>query len=548
MNFHKSTRIFDWLWKTSKGFRKHAFLNISLGLFLVGADLLFVWLTKLTIDIATKVNHTMDLTTSIVLLAGIMLTQIALGIAHRWITATLGVGALNRMQRKIYTQILNTDWAMLKKFHTGDITNRIQKDTVEITKFIVEQAPSFITTIAKLIGAFAMLYVMDSRLAIIILFLLPIFYLISRVFVKQLRSITHQVRQTESKIQSIFQESLQHILVIKTLLANRLIVNNVENNQQQLEAQIKHKTIYTSLTATLLNFGFATGYFVSFVWGTLNLYEGAITYGSMIAFIQLVGQIQSPIRSLAHYVPTFINIATSVDRLDELQKMPKVSTDEEGLEGQLGIRVEHVSFTYEDNHRPTINDFSLNINPGEKIAILGQTGSGKTTLIRLLLALIHPKSGNISLYNETSTAEISASTRINFAYLPQGNTLMSGTILENLKMANPEASKEEIINALKMAHAHFVLDLPKGLDTTCGEGGHSLSEGQAQRICIARTILRNAPILIFDEATSALDAETEQQIIKNLAQHFSQKTMLFITHRLALLDICDKVVNLERIK
>ncbi|MBO5699602.1 MAG: ABC transporter ATP-binding protein [Bacteroidaceae bacterium] len=547
ISFQKSSKIFDWLWRTSKGFRRHALLNILIGLLLVGADLLFVYITKLTIDIATKANHSFDLTTAIILLAVVMLTQVSLGISYRWISATLGARALNRMQRKIFAQILDADWAKLKLFHTGDITNRLQKDTSEITRFIVEQTPSFVTTVAKLIGAFFMLYAMDSRLAIIIIFLLPVFYLISRIFVKQLRKITHEVRQTESKIQGIIQETFQHVLVIKTLMVNRLIADNMQANQQQLENQIKHKTVYTSLTATLLNLGFATGYFISFFWGTLSLYEGVITYGSMIAFIQLVGQIQSPIRSLAHYVPTFINISTSVERLNELQDIPTVNTQGTALTGKIGIKIKDLQYTYEGKPAPTINALNLNIDPGQKVAILGKTGSGKTTLIRLLLSLINPQHGHIKIFTDTEERNVTAATRVNFAYLPQGNTLLSGSILENLKMAKPDAEMDEIVNALTMAHAQFVLDLPNGLETTCGEGGHSLSEGQAQRICIARTILRNAPILIFDEATSALDVETEKQIINNLAQHFSNKTIIFITHRLALLDICDQVIELEKV-
>ena len=341
------------------------------------------------------------------------------------------------------------------------------------------------------------------------------------------------------------QESLQHTPVIKTLQRVTHVVERLTTQQGTLRRQIIQRTKYSTFTSTLLNVGFATGYFVTFAWGTYSLSQGNISYGTLIAFVQLVSQIQDPVRTLTRFIPIFVSVGTSCDRLIEISSLPTEPTPmEKPLEGKVGIRVNNVSFAYDETSRLIFNNYSLTLSPGSRVAILGETGTGKTTLIRMLLALISPTEGKIELYNANESIAVSPASRNHFAYLPQGNTLLSGTVRENLLLGNPSATEEDLITALHIACAQFVLDLPLGLDTSCTEQGGGFSEGQAQRICIARTLLRDAPILLLDEATSALDINTEKSVVENIVKHRPGCTLIFITHRLEVTHLCDTVIRL----
>ncbi len=531
----------------SHGLRVQALLNTVLGLLLVAADLMFVWASKLVIDAATIKDYTFSLTAGCTLLAIIIIAQIAISQSIRWIKATLGVRAVNRTQQAFFKHLLSAEWQNLQKFHTGDITNRMQRDATEVSLFITESLPNFLTTIVKFLGAFVFLYAMDKQLALVVVVILPLFIIISKLYIKKLRTLTHMVRTLESSIQSFLQESLQHALVIKTLLGTNHASECLHLKHADLQHKVRHKTLYTTATSTLLNLGFATGYFLTFCWGAHSLQQGLITYGSLMAFVQLVGQVQGPIRTLTGFVPQFVGLATAIERLSELQALPLEPTTAAPPPAQtspLGIRISGLHFAYPDSTKPLFTDYNLNIPPGSKVAIVGETGAGKTTLIRLLLALLSPERGSIELYDNTKRLPLSATTRTYFSYLPQGNTLLSGTLRENLLMANPRATDAELYHALNLACADFVHTLPRGLETPTGEQGGGFSEGQAQRICIARTLLRRSPIVILDEATSALDEATEARILAGLKAHLDDATLLFITHRPAVLSLCDSVVRI----
>ncbi len=535
----------QWLWMVGKSYRLQALLNTLLGILIVGADLLFVWSTKLAVDIATKANTSVTLSTAFMLLAGVILLQIILGIASRWVKATLGVKSLNRMHSSFFHLLLNSDWRKLRGFHTGDLTNRLQRDASEVTNFLTESLPTLVTTLIKFTAAFVFLYVMDSMLALLLVVILPMFILMGRLYVNKMRAITHNVRTSESSIQSLMQESLQHTPVIKTLQQVPYVVEKLLTLQKKLRGEIIQKTKYSTFTSTLLNIGFASGYFLTFAWGTYSLSQGNITYGTLIAFVQLVAQIQDPVRTLTRFIPIFISVGTSCDRLREIASLPAEPQPlNDVLNEGVGIRIQNLNFAYDENSRQIFTDYSLTLSPGSRIAIMGETGTGKTTLIRLLLSLISPNSGTIELFNAQRSLEISPASRSHFAYLPQGNTLLSGTIRENLLLGNPEATEEEMLQALETACATFVSNLPNGIDTSCTEHGGGFSEGQAQRICIARTLLRKVPILLLDEATSALDATTERTVIENIIKSRPNHTLIFITHRPEVTNLCDTLVKL----
>lgn len=540
-----------WLWQTWKGYRTQAMLNMTIGIVLVALDLAFVWVTKLSIDVATHERADATLRTALALLGGIIVAQVALGVAARWIRAVLGVRAQNHRQQAIFARLLGGDWSSLRRFHSGNLLNRLEIDVTQVITFLTESLPSFLCTALQFLGAFVFLYWMDRTLACIVVLILPFFVISSKLYVRKMRRLSHDVRDTESRIQALLQENIQHALVIKTLERTAAALARLSAAQRHLRGQVVRKTKYATVSSTLMNAGFAIGYLFTFGWGVTNLEQGLITYGALIAFIQLVGQIQGPVRSLTKFVPVFINAFTAAERLMELEDMPQERTAPRRLVGrEAGIRVENVRFAYTAEGRHILRDFSYDFPPRSITAVVGETGSGKTTLIRLLLALARPQAGHIYIYGGQAapdrSEECAPATRCNFAYVPQGNTLLSGTIRDNLLLGKPDATEAELLEALDTAAAGFVRRLPKGLDSPCGEMGDGLSEGQAQRIAIARTLLKDAPVLLLDEATSSLDAETEKTVIRHIVERQGHRTLIFVTHRPEVLKYATRVLRLVR--
>lgn len=539
-----SKDIFIWLYNTWKGYKLQTIINIAIGILLVFTDLAFVWGTKLCIDIATHNNTRFSLKSAITLLIILLITQLLLSYASKWVKATLGAKSTCQMQKDNYRHLLQCDWSALKQYHSGDILNRLEKDIDSIVTFLTESIPSLLATVTRLIGAFLILYIMNKTLALIIIIICPLFLIISKLYVKKTRLITHDIRTSESKIQTTIQEGLQHITVLKTFGKTLWATEILNETQNNLKKGIKNKTIYSSISSLTMNFGFSAGYIITFTWGVLNLENGIITYGALIAFMQLIGQIQAPIRNLSRYIPIFINAFTASERIIELQAIKQEKLFYKPLlKGDVGIELKNVTFQYPKG-RHIFENFSYNFTPHSKTAIVGETGKGKTTLIRLVLSLLHPQKGCIEIYNKTTRLSLTNLSRNNFSYVPQGNTLLNGTIKSNLILGNEYASETDMVNALTAACANFVFNSEKGLDMPCGEGGNGLSEGQAQRISIARALLKPCSILIMDEATSSLDEDTEKNVIKNITNLYPEKTIIFITHRPEILKYCTHVLHL----
>ncbi len=558
-------QILGWLPRFWKKFYLQAILNTLLGVAQVGLNLAFVWGTKLAIDVATTHQQGQaglrSLPQCLMLLGGIMLVQVGLGFANHWVKAILGVRAQNMMQQLLFTRLLGSEWMGLRRYHSGDVLNRLLKDVGALVSLLTEDVPAFITTVCQFLGAFVFLYVMDRRLALIVVIIAPFFILVSKLYVRKMRRLTHEVRESDSHIQSLIQESIQHALVVKTLERVDFVGQRLSSAHHTFTLRVAEKTKYSSLSAMVMNLGFAAGYLFTFAWGVLSLQSGVITYGALLAFIQLVGQIQGPVRALSKYIPVFINASTACERLMELDHLPQeVRAPQSPHPGvptlpdhmpDLGtpflLRLEGVSFRYASKSRPILRDCSFDFCPGSITAVLGETGAGKTTLIRLLLALIRPTEGSVLLVTpDGCTRPLTASDRRLFAYVPQGNTLLSGTIRDNLLMGCPTATEEELHTVLHVAAADFVFNLPLGLDTPCSEMGGGLSEGQAQRIAIARGLLRPCPIFLFDESTSALDAQTEELVVERIVRFLHGRTLIFITHRPALLRFATQQIRLER--
>lgn len=545
---HQIKHLFAWFWRTSRGIRMKSVVNIILGLLVVALDFAFIWATKMTIDTATgQDGH--PLWVGCALLVGIGLVNISISFARQWSSALLGVKSQNLMQLRAFARLMHSVWTGKEQFHSGDVMNRLIRDANEITAIITDTLPAALCVCVRLVFAFIYLFHFDSWLAIVVLVVAPFFLFLSKIYINKMRKLTREIRNTDSRIQSILQESIQHRMVLKTLEQSNGMVKKLSLTQNHLQGQVKHKTLFSSFSNLTVNIGFTAGYLLTFIWGVYRLDAGAITYGTMLAFIQLVGQIQGPFRDMTRFVPAIIGAITASERMEQLEQTPtEESSERQYFPHGAGIRFNNVTYMYKDGHRNILDNFSFDFAPGSTTAILGETGAGKTTLIRLVLSLLQPTRGSVEFYDKEKCISASPDTRCNLVYVPQGNTLLSGTIRDNLLLGNPEATEADMYQALRMACADFVFSLPDSINTVCGEGGTGFSEGQAQRIAIARALLRQGNILLLDEATSALDAETEQQLIANISSlaKAKQQTVLFITHRPAVVEYCENTLQLKR--
>ena len=551
------TEQIKYIWEVSRGQRGRILLSCLTGIIGVAVSLAFIYASKVVIDIATGAAIG-SLTNAAILTIALLIAQLLCGAVDTWLSTRMQVETGNALRHRLFSRLLQSRWNELERFHTGDIVNRVEQDTASIVELLTSTIPAFIVTIVQLIAAFVFFCFLDPSLPWVVVGILPIFLLGSRFYMKRMRRYTREIRQSDSRIQSVIQESLQHRTVIKTLEQGDRHIGKLDDLQDALRNQIFGRTRFSLSARMLVAFAFSGGYLTAFLWGAVRLSTGSITFGTMTAFLQLVGKVQRPALDLSRLLPSFINALTAVERLMELEELPAEASGASQLFPQTpDLQLKDVTFSYSTGDRPILNHFSCNFPAGSCTAVLGETGAGKTTLIRLLLALADPQEGSITLSSANitqsslstlnsplSTLEVSPQTRSNFVYVPQGNTLFSGTIRDNLLMGNPYATEAEMLQALRTACAGFVLSLPDGIDANLNEQGGGLSEGQAQRIAIARALLRPGHILLLDEATSALDPETERQLIKNLRRDCTGKTFIFITHHPAVAEACEATIQL----
>ena len=537
-----------WIWRNMAGIRWNTLVRIVVGITQVMLGLIMIWLSKQFIDVTIRTGTTDDIIRMVAMLLATVVAGILLRQLFYYMTTKAATYQSNTIRLRVFSSLFRRQM-FEDQLHSGDVTSRLSKDIDTVANVTTTLLPQFTVTGVQLTGAFLLMYSMDSRLAIVLLFITPLVVGFGKMFAHKLRDMTLEIRQQESFIQMQVQEGMEHNAVLRSLGSEQWVTDRLSGQQDQLMGRVLRRTRFTVVSRLLLGLTFSLGYLFAFVWGGLQLRSGVITFGVMTSFLQLVGQIQHPILSLLNMLPHFFYASASIDRLEELEQSvshpSSLTSHHSPLTSDLGLSLRDVSFSYATGDRPVVHHFSHDFQPGSKTAIMGATGIGKTTLFRLMLDFIQPNSGEIALFDANRQQQaVSEATRQHFVFVPQGNTLMSGTVRYNLQLARPEATDEELRQVLHVAMANFVYQLPDGIDTLLGERGIGLSEGQAQRIAIARGLLRPGSILLLDEISSSLDSDTEQELFRRLFDFCKDKTMIFITHRPAVSSLCSDIIRL----
>ena len=538
-------KYFRWIWNNTLGIRWNTAVRIVAGTAQVGLGLMMVWLCRRFIDETIRTGSAHDVTVMAIWLILTVVGGVLLRQVYFLLTTTAGIHQTNTLRLKMFSSLFRRQLYEEKQIHSGDISSRLTKDIEVVSETTTDTLPQMCITAIQLIGAFLLLRYFDRWLAWALLIMTPLAILMAKFIGTRLRKMTLDIRQDESRIQMQVQEGMENNAVLRAMGSEEWMTGRLDSMQQKLKGNMMRRARFTIMIRIILGCAFGLGYLLAFVWGGLQLRNGAITFGIMTSFLQLVGQIQHPVMQLLNLVPQVIHSTASIDRLIELENLEAESGTPTLHPTLNGIRFDNVSFRYAGGDRQILSDFTHDFRPGTKTALMGETGIGKTTVFRLMLGFIGPQSGSINLYgNDGTTMPAGASTRSDFVFVPQGNTLMSGTIRFNLQVAKPEASDPELLEALHTACADFVKELPDGLDTLLGERGTGLSEGQAQRIAIARGLLRPGSILLLDEISSSLDAPTETELYTRLFKAYPGKTMIFITHRPAVTALCTETLSL----
>lgn len=529
----------------SRSARRWGLAYILLGIIRTLLSLTFVWVCKELVDIATGVSQEPLGQCTAFMIACIVL-QICCRIASSYCEQYGRINIQNNLRARLFYSLISSRWSGRERFGTGDAVNRLEEDIRVVSELVSSHIPAVVVTFAQLAAASTFLLFISPNLLWALVGLMIAGIIASRLSFRKLRSLSTAIRTKDGEIQQHIQEHLQNRVVALTIIGIERVMATLNTLHNALRYNTIKRLNFHSLNSALLSVSFMGGYAAAFLWGVYGIKSGAVTFGMMTAFLQLVSQIQMPLSELARKIPAFIHALSSIERLAELENLdPEENAPLCRLEAPAGILFKDVTFSYPDSHSGVLfNSFSHNFLPGTMTVVAGATGIGKSTLVRLMLGLLKPQSGSILIYGSSSNSHCaSKATRCNFKYVPQGNTLLSGTILDNLLMADPKADRERIDAALHIAAADFVHSLPEGLQTICGESGSGLSEGQCQRIAIARALLQSGSVLLMDESTSSLDPATESLVLQNL-RTLSNHTIIFISHREAVMKSADSLLEL----
>lgn len=515
-------------------------------LFSVGASLVGVYMSVIGKNIIDTATSGGKITGLIILYVAIILAVQIGNAGSSLMTVYVNEKFSFGVRKQVYEKIINSCWNKISKYHTGDLMTRLTSDTGTIADGIATVIPQIITLLIELVVTFFTLFYYEPFLAIFALCLAPIAGLMSTWLGKKMKRLQVKVQESESEYRSFITESLSNILVLKAFCGEDYAADRLTELRDQRFYWVFKKAKLSLGASTSMGLAFQCGYLVAFSWGAIGLSLKTITYGTMSVFLTLINRIQAPIIQLANMLPKIVSILASAGRVMELQNLPVENRIEEHITAEdVGVEVSGLSFSY--GKERILDEAELKIVPGEFVAIVGESGIGKTTLVRLMMSFLQSPEGIIRFYNNKGETEVAnGGSREFISYVPQGNTLFSGTIAHNVRMGKQDATDEEVIEALKAACAYdFIREMPQGINTVIGERGHGLSEGQAQRISIARAIIHGAPFMVLDEATSALDEKTELAVLESIRKLTPPPTCLLITHRRSVLDYCDREIRID---
>ena len=546
---------YGWLSRYSLHYKKEVLWYILVGVLGTAVSLLGSILGKYIIDAVTGFE-THGIVTALVFFVLMQLFQIVTGAVSARISMRVSLRVNQQITAQVYDKLLRTDWEALSAYHSGDLLTRLNGDVSTVASSVLGWVPELCTRLLQFVGTLGVILYYDVTLAVLALLSAPVTLLMSRYVIRMMRRLTQKMRQLSSEVTIFNEESFQNIQLIKSFnrtdaysQKHRALQQRYKDVSMDYNRFSIHKNTILSLSGTVVAL-------VCFCWGIYRLRAGHITYGTMTLFLQLSGSLTAAFGALAALVPGAINAATAARRIMTIMELPNEDRtgDPEAeaffqahKDSSVRVEAKGLSYQYADG-TPVLSDSDFIAEGGQIVTFVGPSGEGKTTLLRLLLGIIHPKSGQLTLCAEDgSRLPISASTRAMFAYVPQGNTMFSGTVRENLQLIRQDATEEQLFEALQLAcAADFIRALPLGLDTPVREQGGGFSEGQLQRLCIARALLSQAPILLLDEATSALDIETEQQVLENILRSQKGRTCIITTHRPSVLDVSHRIYRIRR--
>lgn len=541
VSFREMWQEMKWMFTYIRRYRLVVFIHIIIGVAATLMSLLSSLAMRRLIDVVTGF-HTGAVMGAAASMAGLLIGSVIMNAAASRIAAIVNIRVQNGIQAEVYDRMLRTDWQELEKFRSGDLINRLNGDVNAVAGGITGFLPNFVTGTVQFFGSLTIILFYDPVMALIALVGAPLYVISSRMLVKRMREYNRRMKEIGSQVMSFHEDSFRNLSTIKSFgvmdgFRDRMHI--MQETYRTAALEYNRFSVITSMIMSILGLLISAG---CFGWGVYRLWSNAISYGTMTMFLQLANMLRGAFSTLIGLVPSLISITTSAGRIMAVIELPEEPGAREAADipENCDIELRNVSFAY-DGGEPVLENIDFSARSGEMIALTGVSGEGKTTLIRIMLGLVRPIAGEAKLVSENGELTLSAATRKAFAYVPQGNTVLAGTIAENLRMVKPDATEAEMLEALRLACAdEFVAKLPNGVNSNTGELGHGFSEGQAQRIAVARALMQDAPVLILDEATSALDENTEKRMLNNIVNCGRIKTCIIITHRPATAEICNR--------
>jgi len=547
----------NWMKQYVRRYWKAIVYYIFLGVLGTGMGLSGSVASKYLIDAVTGYDST-NISFIISVIICMALGNIIIKAVSNRFSTKINLKVNNELQADVYDKIMSTDWEAMSEYHSGDLLNRLNGDVKIVAESVLGWIPTLLTRLIQFFGTLAIILYYDATLAIIGLMSAPVTMLMSRMLMTRMRNYNKKMRQVSSDLMAFNEESFQNVQTIKGFGLINYFSGRLKNVQKDYVSKALAYNKFSIIASSFMSvIGIAVSY-ATFGWGVYRLWGGYITFGTMTLFLQLSGGLSNGFSALVGMVPSAISATTSAGRIMAIVELPReaeadinsVRKIENSTSNQgLAVRLTDVDFQYRGREK-ILDSVMVYARPKEIVAIVGTSGEGKTTLIKIFLGLLNTTSGEAKLVDVNGEeVTISSATRKFFSYVPQGNTVFSGTIAYNLRMVRPEATDEELIAALKAACAdEFIINLPEGIHTVVGEKGVGFSEGQSQRIAIARAILRDAPILLLDEATSALDIETEEKVLQGIMSYGKTHTCILTTHRLNVLRVCNRIYQINKSK